>query len=261
MKILVTGAGGFLGWGLVRALEESGRHELRLMDVVDFDEPNHEKLVGSVADLETCERAVEGCDALLIAHMARRDTKSYDTPTGAFDVNARGTANLFWAAARRDIRRVCIVSSAGVICREPQGAPRPFWHADLPLGSNGMYGLTKIIQEIIGEQFHRCEGFQVACLRVGYILDADAMQDKYGQKIGERNWQNTDRRDIGTAALAALELEDLGFEPFYIMGTDEAMAWADVGHARDRLGWMPRYKFKELPPSQVLKDRFGPEYT
>ena len=47
MKILVTGAGGFLGRGLIVPLE--GKHDLRLMDVADEDTP-HEKVMGSVAD-------------------------------------------------------------------------------------------------------------------------------------------------------------------------------------------------------------------
>ena len=53
MKVLVTGAGGFLGRGLVAPFV--GRHDLRLMDVVDWQTP-HEKVIGDVADLETCRR-------------------------------------------------------------------------------------------------------------------------------------------------------------------------------------------------------------
>ena len=89
MKVLVTGACGFLGRGLIEPF--AGRHELRLMDVVDWQTP-HEKVVGDVADLETCRRAVQGCQAVVIAHMASRQAGAYETPVLPFDANVKGTA-------------------------------------------------------------------------------------------------------------------------------------------------------------------------
>ena len=85
MKILVTGAGGFLGGGLIEPFV--GRHDLRLMDVVDWQTP-HEKVLGDVADLETCRRAVQGCQGIVIAHMASRQAGAFraraiSRPSGA----------------------------------------------------------------------------------------------------------------------------------------------------------------------------------
>ena len=48
MKILMTGAAGFLGRGMVEAL--APKHTLRLMDVVPVESP-HECVVGDVCDL------------------------------------------------------------------------------------------------------------------------------------------------------------------------------------------------------------------
>ncbi|MBN2581499.1 MAG: NAD(P)-dependent oxidoreductase, partial [Planctomycetes bacterium] len=176
MKVLVTGAGGFLGRGLIVPFES--KHTLRLMDVVDWPTP-HEKIVGDVADLETCRRAVQGMDAIVIAHMASRQAGAYEAPTVAFDVNVKGTANLFFAAAEQGIRRVVLISTGGVV-----GAYKgSFLSRDLPLKAVSLYGLTKALQEIVAEQYHREFGFQVAVLRLGYILSADDhdnVVDKYG---------------------------------------------------------------------------------
>lgn len=258
MKVLVTGAAGFLGRGLIVPFE--GVHTLRLMDVTGFEPSEHECLVGSVADLETCRRAVEGADAIVIAHMASRQAGAYETPEVPFDVNVRGTANLFFAAAEQGIRRVVLVSSTGVVgCHEREA--KRFLDRDLPMRSRGIYGLTKICQETIAEQYHRTEGFEVACLRVGYIVDGDLCQDKYGKPFSERNWQLSDRRDIGSAALAAVELPDLAWETFYVMSTDESMARCDTRYTRERLGWMPKHTFKHLPPSSAMKALFGDDYS
>jgi nucleoside-diphosphate-sugar epimerase len=217
-------------------------------------------VVGTVADLETVRRAVQGMEALVIAHMASRQAGSYETPVAPFDINVKGTANLFFAAAEAGIRRVVLVSSTGVVAQHKGEDDRRFMCRDLPLGSHGIYGLTKVCQEVIAEHYHRTEGFQVACLRVGYIVDGAASVDKYGRPIGERNYQISDHRDIGEVARLAMELADLDWEVFYVMSTDESMTWVDTAYTRERLGWRPKYDFKWLPPSQRLKDRFGADY-
>jgi nucleoside-diphosphate-sugar epimerase len=240
----VTGAGGFLGRGLIVPFE--GKHELRLLDVSDWETP-HEKLVGDVADLATCRRAVAGCQAVVIAHMASRQAGSYETPTVPFDVNVKGTANLFFAGVEAGIKKYVLISGEVVVYAHKIPPRRT---RDLPLKSGGIYGITKVCQEMIAEQFQREHHLQVAALRVGYILSADdpnCVVDKYGKKIKERNPPCTDRRDIGLAALRALELPDLQFEPFYILGAPEAAELYEMEPSYQRLGWKPQYDFTWLP--------------
>lgn len=243
MKVLITGAGGFLGHGIVTAFE--GHHELRLIDVAPFERPGHEVIVGSVADLETVRRAVKGMDALVIAHMASRQARAYDTPTVPFDANVKGTVHLLFAAAEEGIRRVVLISSTGVV--QERGETGGFLTRDLPYKLGGTYRLTKVIQEIIARQYHEEHGMAVAVLRVGCIMNADVSEDKYGRKFFERSAALTDRRDIGEVARLSLELADLAWEIFYVMSTDEALEVADIAYTRERLGWMPKHKFTHLP--------------
>ena len=243
-KVLVTGAGGFLGQGLIVPFE--GKYDLRLMDVADWKTP-HEKLVGDVADLETCRKAVQGCQAVVIAHMASRQAGSYETPTIPFDANVKGTANLFFAGVEAGIKKYVLISGEVVVYAYKMPPRRTL---DLPLRSRSLYGLTKVCQEVIAEQYQREHNLQVAALRIGYILSADApnhVVDKYGKQIKERNFADTDRRDIGLAARLALELPDLKFEPFYILGTPEADQVYEMAPSYNRLGWKPQYDFTWLP--------------
>ena len=244
MKVLVTGAGGFLGQGLI--VPFVGRHDLRLIDVADWKTP-HEKLIGDVADLETCRKAVKCCDAVVIAHMASRQAGSYETPTIPFDANVKGTANLFFAGVEAGIRKYVLISGEVVVYAHKMPPRRTL---DLPLRGVTVYGLTKVCQEVIAEQFQREHDLQVASLRPGYIISADDpnhVVDKYGHHVKERNFVDTDRRDIGLAALRALELPDLRFECFYILGTPEADQWYEMGPSYKRLGWRPQYDFTWLP--------------
>jgi nucleoside-diphosphate-sugar epimerase len=254
VKVLVTGAAGFLGRGLILHLES--KHELRLMDVVDFETP-HEKVLGSAADLATCRRAVQGCQALVIAHMAPwgEGGGNYKTPALPFDVNVKGTANLFCAAVEAGIKQVVLVSSIASV--GGTGGGQAFFSRDLPLKPSAkfstMYSLSKACQELIAELYHREHQMNVAVLRVGYILSAEdggRVVDKYGREIHIRHPQNTERRDIGLAALLALDVPDLGYEVFYVVSTPEGDTKFDVAYTRQRLGWKPQHDFSWLPLEQ-----------
>jgi nucleoside-diphosphate-sugar epimerase len=249
MKVLVTGAGGFLGGGLIEPFV--GRHDLRLMDVVDWQTP-HEKVLGDVADLETCRRAVQGCQGIVIAHMASRQAGAYQTPVLPFDANVKGTANLFFAGLECGLRRYVLISSESVVMGH-QVPPRRT--TEMPYRGTTLYGLTKVCQEVIAEQFQREHGLEVAVLRVGYILSADdpnRVVDKYGKHIQDRNPPCTDRRDIGEAARLAIELPDLKYEVFYVLGAPEADRFYDMEPTFRRLGWKPRYDFTWLPLAKGL---------
>ena len=238
MKTVITGAAGYLGQGLILAFE--GKHDLRLVDLVEFDS-SHEVFVGNVTDLDDCHRMLDGVDALVIAHMASIQAGSYDTPAVPFDVNVKGTANLLLAAVEQGIKKIVLISSIAVVAAHQKTGT--FHTLDLPMQSPGLYGLTKICQEVIAEQFHLEHGIGVAALRPGYITDADTCKDKYGREAHECNWEFVDRRDVGKAARLAIELPDLGFEKFYILGTPMAKEHAEMKPSFERLGWTPQHPF------------------
>ena len=241
MKILITGAAGYTGSKL--ALSFEGKHELRLMDLHPFDTP-HEKIIGDVADLDTVCKAVEDVDAIIIGHMAPRQNDGYALPTLPFDVNVRGTANLFHAAAQKGIDRVCLLSSVATVGGLREG---DFFcsrdHPRIPSSLSDYYSLTKVLQELIADAFHRLKSMKVAILRLGWVVDADTRVTKYGKPITTNHPSLIDPRDVGEVARRALELNDLTFEIFYVVGGPEADAHYDVAYTRERLGWKPAFRF------------------
>ncbi|WP_309382138.1 NAD-dependent epimerase/dehydratase family protein [Cerasicoccus frondis] len=243
MKILITGGGGFLSRGMIEPIVAAG-HELRLMDVFDLNLPPYECLKGDVSDLNDVRRAVDGVDGIIINHMAPRSPNAYETPDLCFEINVTGTANVLHVAVEQGIRRVVILSTTGVI---PPTDYRQ-WVRTIPQDTaRGLYGATKVCQEALGQQFAREHGMAISILRIGYIVDADAMLDKYGRKIGERAPLDCDRRDVGEVARLALEREDAALDVFPVMSTHEAHELWGSQHTIDRLGWTPRYDFDQLP--------------
>ncbi len=245
MRVLITGAGGYLGRGVRQPFEDHG-YTLRLMDVVPF-ESKHEVVVGDVSKLDDVRKAVAGVDAILIAHMAPRSPDSYATPVVSFDINVKGTANLFHAAVESGVKKIVLISSGGaVIGHGPQGHGSDHSHT-MPPKSKGIYGLTKALQEVIAEQYAREHGLSIAALRVGYVMDQDSLKDKYGRPVGEFSHMLTDRRDIGEVARLCMKRPDISYEVFNVLSTDEAMTLSDLKHTCDFLNWKPAYPFRSLP--------------
>ncbi len=242
MKILITGAAGYLGRGLILPFEDRG-HTLRLMDLHSFPS-RHEVVAGNVSDLDTVRAAVQGVDAIVIAHMAK-NPDAYRDPTVACDVNIKGTANLLFAAQECGVKKCVLISSTGAVDGYGDEAGRS--HLQRPKASNGLYSMTKACQEIIAEQFSADYGISIAALRIGYVMDGDTLRDKYGREVSQRSPLLSDRRDIGEVACLCLERDDISYEVFNVMSTPESLTEWDVAHTCQRLGWRPRYDFTWLP--------------
>jgi len=241
MKVLVTGAAGYLGRGLIVPFADHG-HELRLMDVREFDSP-HEVVAGTVEDLDQVRDMVAGVDAVVIAHMAPRSPDSYAEPPVCFDINVKGTANLLFAAAEAGIKRIAVISSFAAIAANDQ----PWTHDMRPRSKGGLYGMTKAAQELIAEQFQRDHQMGVCAIRVGYIMDADSMHDKYGREVSEWSPAIGDRRDIGDVARLWLERDEIAYRVFHMVGTERGPIDFDMDDTCSYLNWKPAYDFSWLP--------------
>jgi nucleoside-diphosphate-sugar epimerase len=240
-RVVITGGCGFLGRYLVETLQTS-------FSVLSFDAKSsgagHDSCEGSVTDAARVDRVLEGADALVIAHMAPRAPGVYDSPGVPFDVNVKGTALLLEAAVRHGLRRVVLISSSAVVGRCQLAGD--FLRQDSPLCPDSLYGLSKALQEETARYYHAKHGLEVAILRPAYISLGDTLLDKYGRKRESVNWQFVDPRDIGEAVRAALTVDDMGCEAFYLMAGPGAEEKADVAHAIRRLQWKPSYRFLEF---------------
>ena len=110
MKVLVTGATGFVGPAIVRALVDAG-HTVRVLEREpgrSASLPNQEAAVGDVTDPASLRRAAEGQDVVvhLVALLAGR-------PEEFQRVMEQGTRDLVAAAENAGARRFVLMSALG----------------------------------------------------------------------------------------------------------------------------------------------------
>lgn len=144
MKVLATGASGFLGRAVVRALQDAG-HEVRTLQRRPSGVPGAEDRLGSVTDPDATASAVDGVDA--VVHLAAKVSLAGD-PGEFHAVNVEGTRTLLDAAVAAGVSRVVHVSSPSVAHAGHALAGVGAEPAD-PAGARGEYARTKAEAELL----------------------------------------------------------------------------------------------------------------
>lgn len=145
MRVLVTGASGFLGGHVTEVLREHG-HEVRVLvratSAQDHLAPGVERLVGSLEDEASLASAVQDVDAIVHAAGLTKARSEDDFRR----VNVEGTRRLVEAARRnaKALRRFVQVSSAAAGSPTATPEPRDPGTPDQPVTR---YGRSKLAGE------------------------------------------------------------------------------------------------------------------
>jgi UDP-glucose 4-epimerase len=119
VRVLVTGAAGFIGSHLCRRLVADGHEVVGLDDLSDgtldnlSDVPEVRFVGGDLRDEEAVRKAATGCDAILHHGAMKSVPRSVRLPEATTDVNVRGTLNVL-LAAREESATVVFASSSSV---------------------------------------------------------------------------------------------------------------------------------------------------
>jgi dTDP-glucose 4,6-dehydratase len=173
MKILVTGADGFIGSHLTEALVRSG-HRVRAfvlynsfnswgwLDHCGSDvRGGFEVFAGDVRDPYGIKEAMKGCDAVLHLAALIAIPYSYHSPDTYIDTNVKGTLNVLQAARELGVGRVVHTSTS-----EVYGTARfvPITE-DHPLQGQSPYSATKIAADQLAYSFFASFGLPVVTVR------------------------------------------------------------------------------------------------
>lgn len=235
-RIIVTGGSGKAGQWILKHFVENNYDVINL-DVKAPAEPICRTIITDLNDLGQVHNALSQFstgsrkEVAGIVHFAAIPQAYTHTNEVCFRNNVMSTYNILEAAANLGVKKVVLASSESSygICFaseffEPQYIPIDEKHPQLPEDS---YGLSKVVNEVTAQAFHRRTGMQVVSFRLGNIL----VPESYEQlKANFDNtdarlrilWSYIDARDVASACLKAIEVDGLGAEALIIAADDSS---------------------------------------
>jgi dTDP-glucose 4,6-dehydratase len=173
MRVLVTGADGFIGSHLTEALVRAG-YEVRAfvlynsfdsrgwLDRCDKDVAGKfEVFAGDVRDPNGVREATRGCDAVLHLAALIGIPYSYHSPDSYIDTNIKGTLNIVQAARDLGVRKV-VHTSTSEVYGTARFVPITEEH---PLQGQSPYSASKIGADQIALSFHASFATPVTIVR------------------------------------------------------------------------------------------------
>lgn len=172
-RVLVTGAGGFIGSHLVERLVRDGALVRGLVrytsrgdrGALEWLEPDVlgevEVVTGELRDLESVDRAVAGSEVVLHLGAQIAIPYSYVNPRDYTEVNVLGTLNVCQAALRHGVQRV-VQTSTSEVYGSAQTVPITEEH---PLEPQSPYAASKVAADKLVDSFYRSFDLPAVVLR------------------------------------------------------------------------------------------------
>jgi nucleoside-diphosphate-sugar epimerase len=285
-KIAVTGGSGKTGRAVVSDLKAQGHDVLNIdlgPSPESYHYPDGAPIPFLRADLTDYGQALEalaGAEALpgieAVVHLAAIPAPQMAPPAHIFQVNAVSTYNVFSAAWRLGLQRVVWASSETTLGlpfdTPPDYAPVDEKH----MRPESSYALSKDVGEEMARQFSRRSGMPIIGLRFSNVMvrsDYDRFpswqDDPHARKWNL--WGYVDESHVTESVRRALAADIPGYDSFVIAAADTVMrrpsrelmaevfpdveladtvsgndTLLDISHARDVLGYDPRFSWRDL---------------
>ena len=274
-KIVVTGGSGKAGRAVVKDLLEHG-YEVLNVDLLPPRERLAPYIQTDLTDLGQTFEVLQGADA--VVHLGAIPAPGIQPEGATFRNNTLSTYNVFNAAVSLRMQRVVWASSETVLGlpfdrEQPAYAPIDEGHPPYPESS---YSLSKLVGEVMAQQFNRWSGIPFIGLRFSNVMEPQdyARFPEFSKDAQLRKWNlwgYVDARDVAQSCRLGLEANITGAEVFIIAAADTVMdrpnrtllaevfpnvpIRGEVGEfdtllsikkARQLLGYEPQYSWRTL---------------
>lgn len=253
-RIIVTGGSGKAGRAVVADLRDHGL-EVVNVDVAASRHPDEPTLVADLTDLGQVFDLLQGASAVI--HLAAIPAPNVVTDGETFRINTVSTYNVFAAAVKLGLSKVVWASSETLIGipferEQPRYAPIDEDHPRLP---EFHYALSKLVGEVMADEFHRWSGIPFVGLRYSNVMEIDDYQRfPYfwdDPQIRRWNlWGYVDARDVAQATRLALEIDTEGVENFLVAAADTCMTTPSMELMREVYPDVPMRR--DIPGHETL---------
>ncbi len=199
-RILVTGATGKVGQAFIHSLLKDSRYDGFIVRALCHSraldaQPRLEVIRGSIEDAAVVDRAMQGVTHVL--HLAT----SKDTPDTIMDVAIKGLFWLLEASRSSDtFQQFILIGGDAGMGHFVYKRPDPVTERDKHMAYPGCYALSKVLEEVMLEQYYIQYNLNGCCLRAPWIMEKDDF--KYTLSFGEDVFGGPRWRDLVGAAKA-----------------------------------------------------------
>lgn len=170
MKLLITGGAGFIGSNLCEYFVGKG-HDVTCLDNLCtgfmhnieplMDKTNFHFIKGDIRDLDTCRKAVEGCEAIMHEAALGSVPRSINDPITTNSTNIDGFLNMLVAARDAFVKRFVYAASSSTY-GDSKELPKLEHNIGRPLSP---YAITKFVNELYANVFSSLYGLDTVGLR------------------------------------------------------------------------------------------------
>jgi CDP-glucose 4,6-dehydratase len=164
-RVLVTGAGGYLGTALVGRLKAGGAHVVGIDVRPGTTDGYDEFITGDLCDPGGVDRALRHAAARTIFHLAGQSgvAASQRNPAAAFAANVQATWTLLDACRALDPVPDVVVASSNHVYGEQAARPTS---EDAALNGLNAYATSKLCADVIGRCFGASYGLPLVVARI-----------------------------------------------------------------------------------------------
>lgn len=246
MKILITGAAGFIGFHAVNHLLDKGHSVIGIDNLCDNRDLSIKtqrlKLLSVTADNFEYSHEYPGKDGFRFIRLDVLDKKSIDTlcrdesidtiihlaaltgattarlnPTAFYETNVTGTMNMLESARRHGVQHFFFSSSSCVYSNQATAPLQEEDHVDTPLN---MYAATKRSAELLCYSYSKSYGIPVTVFRLFSVFGPWGRPDSIPMQLAHRIMKKAEIRILNDGHI----VRDFTYIEDLLEGLDAALA-------------------------------------
>jgi len=241
MTVAVTGAAGFIGSLLVKALREKGYKVVGIDRAIPTSQHTNDKkagfsikqndvdIVADMSDAQACFGIFSGCNCVI--HLAGDGNPSADFISSIVPNNIVSMYNVCEEAKRSKVKRVVFASTnhTQIYGFEQMNAAQPDFagkqdkaqpqvDSSTPTNPSSLYGVSKILGEEMGKYYSlQMAAFEFIALRIGWVIYDDPFVHKGTPLNDYLECMFLSKRDCAGFFLGAVETKRVSQDvPFFV---------------------------------------------
>ena len=165
--VAVFGASGKLGRHFIPLMLERGMNVRALVHRTPVEAEGVESVTGSITDAEAVAEVVGGADAVVQLATTKEDPDTF------FDVAVKGTLNILEACRDSDVKQVILLGGDAAFGIWFYEQPVPIDENHPLMAYPGYYAFTKVIEEVMAEQYAIQYGVPYTIQRCSWVFERD----------------------------------------------------------------------------------------